>query len=64
MAFILCLFITALNFKISKLTTVDNRVSESLLTEVTVGDPNVWLNINEECVHQIILRYTISSSLS
>ena len=35
MAFILCLFITALNFKVSKLTTVDTRISESLLTGVT-----------------------------
>ena len=35
MAFILCLFITALNFKVSKLTKVDTRISESLLTGVT-----------------------------
>ena len=52
MAFILCLFITALNFKVSKLTTVDTRISESLLTGVSQGDPNVWLKRNEECVHQ------------
>ena len=36
MAFILCLFIAALNFKVSQLTTVDTRISESLLTGVTV----------------------------
>ena len=41
MAFILCLFITALNFKVSKLTTVDIQISESLPTGITQGDPNV-----------------------
>ena len=34
MAFILCLFIIALNFKVSKLTTVDIQISERLLTDV------------------------------
>ena len=63
MPFILSLLITSLNFKVSK---VNIRVGESLLLPASLDDPNVWLNINDEWVHQepaIILRYPISPSL-